>query len=193
MKTEIAYILDRSGSMDSIWSDAIGGLNSFIEEQKKVKGECKFSLTVFDTQFDVLIDGKDLQQVTPVLPEQVSPRGMTALLDAIGKTINTLAQRNKGNEPGKTIVCIMTDGLENASKEYNKTQIRDRITHLEKEHAWEFIFVGAGVDVFAEATALGAKTVNIMNVSKDKRGVDTAANYMSSSTATYRSESQDVE
>lgn len=188
MKTEIIYILDRSGSMASVWDDAFNGLNSFIEEQKKVEGECKFSLVLFDNKYEVPINAEDLQKVNSVSADVAFPRGMTALLDAIGKTINDWGSRINSNEvkPEKVIVVIMTDGYENASIEYNAQQIKDLIKQYEKDKGWEFIFVGAGMDAVGEGAKLGMKSVNTLNVSKTQKGFIDARLYASAQTVSYR-------
>lgn len=190
MKSEIAYILDRSGSMAKIWDDAFNGLNAFIEQQQKLDGECVFTLSIFDDQHEVLVDAENIQTVEPISSKQAHPRGMTAFYDAIGKTVNSIGARlshtKKEDLPDKVIVVIMSDGFENASKEFNKTNIRDMIKHQEDKYNWEFIFVGAGVDADTEGAFLQMKAINTMNVAKSKRGLDDATAYLQSTVGSYR-------
>lgn len=190
MKTEIVYILDRSGSMSTVWSDAFNGLNEYIKAQKEVPGECTFSLVLFDYEYIVPIDAQDLQEVHPVSDIIAYPRGSTALLDALGKTINTVGARLAGmpeqERPEKVIVVTMTDGYENASREYTVEQVARMVKHQEEKYAWEFIFMGAGVDAIAAGRGLGMKVENTANFAKTKRGFDDASNYASLNTTNYR-------
>lgn len=188
MKTEIAYILDRSGSMCSCWGDAWGGLEQFIEDQKQVEGECKFTLVGFDDKYDVFINAADIQEVKDI--RRFGPRGMTALYDAIGKTVTSIGERlantPEDERPEKVIVVIMTDGYENDSHEYNHAQIKDMITHQEEKYSWEFIFMGAGVDAVTMGADLGAKIQNTLNVQKTAQGFADASLYATASTRSYR-------
>lgn len=197
MRTEIVYVLDRSGSMVDVWSDAWGGLLSFIDEQQKLDGECRFSLVGFDDQYEMFIDGADLQAVRVNNDElfigsriAFGPRGMTALLDAIGKTVNDVGDRLAGTDeaerPEKVIVVIMTDGEENHSTEFTHEQVKEMIVTQERDYAWEFIYMGAGVDVFSHGISLGMKSQNLHNAPKTKAGFRDSNQYGSASTAGYR-------
>jgi len=120
--TEIVFILDRSGSMCSLVNDTIGGFNSFIEDQKQEDGEALLTTILFDDQYEILHNGVNIKTVKPMTTKEYSARGMTALLDAIGKTINTVGDRfnklDEDNKPSKVIFVITTDGQENQSKEF---------------------------------------------------------------------------
>jgi uncharacterized protein YegL len=183
--TEIVCIVDRSGSMASIKTDAEGGFDSFIVEQKKVKGTASVTLVLFDDKYEVAYQDKDLKNV-PLL--NLVPRGNTALLDAIGRTINEvgsrLASTAEKDRPGKVMVCIVTDGQENASKEFTKTKIKEMIDHQRSKYSWEFSYLGANQDAFAEANQIGIVFAN--NFAPTGKGVRTAYAQSSSFTADYR-------
>lgn len=129
--TEIVYILDRSGSMSGLAKDTIGGYNSFLENQKKEEGEAVVTTVLFDNNYDMVHDHVDIKKVQPLTSKEYFARGTTALLDAIGKTINHVGNRHKyaldSEVPGKTIVVITTDGFENASREFNYDKIKSMI------------------------------------------------------------------
>ncbi len=131
--TEIVMVIDRSGSMATIKDDAIGGLNTFIEEQQKVKGEANLTTVLFDDEYILWHDGVDIKKVEPFTERTYVPRSMTALLDAIGKTANDVGERlrktKEKDRPEKVLFVILTDGMENASKEFTKPQIVEIIDH----------------------------------------------------------------
>jgi hypothetical protein len=169
--TDITIVVDRSGSMDSIKSDAEGGVNSFIAEQAKESGEALVTLLQFDTKYEFLYQGTPIQEVPQY---ELVPRGMTALLDAVGRAVNEtserLAEMAEKDRPGLVIFVIMTDGLENSSKEFTKDQIKEMIERQQKEHDWHFTFLGANQDAFAEAGGMGINKVGSANYRMDKVG-----------------------
>lgn len=154
--TDITLIVDRSGSMHAIQSDAEGGVNAFIAEQAKQPSEALLTLVQFDTEYECLYNGIPVQKVPAY---SLQPRGSTALLDAIGRTINAvgrrLSQMNEADRPGMVIVVVMTDGAENSSHEFTKAQIKSMIEHQQIVYKWHFTFLGANQDSFAEAGAMG--------------------------------------
>ena len=156
--TEIACIVDRSGSMGSICKEAIDGFNSFLEAQKNLPGKARLTLVLFDNEYDVLCDGADIQSVKPLDKSTYVPRGTTALLDAIGRTVDDIGKRlsstPESERPGKVIVAILTDGLENASTDYGYDQIAEIIRHQQQKYSWEFIFLAANQDAIASAGKL---------------------------------------
>jgi len=159
-KTEIVCVLDRSGSMASIWKDMIGGLNSFIKEQKEQPGEANITLVVFDTKFDLLASSEDIKDFNLMeAMGDIRPRGMTALHDAIGMTINSLGRQlsnmKEEDRPGNVIFSIVTDGYENASKESNLETINKMITHQQEKYSWVFTYLGANQDSFEVGQELG--------------------------------------
>ena len=194
MKSEIVVILDRSGSMDQIRTDAIGGFNSFIEEQKKIEGEATVTLVQFDDQYETVFENIPLNEVNPLNMDTFVPRGMTALHDAIGRTIKAVGERQVQNCPVcnkygptiKTIYAILTDGHENASRQYGQVEVNKMISHARDEHGCEFIFLAANQDAFATGSALGINSVDTYNFTADAAGTQVAYRNMSQSVGQYR-------
>lgn len=190
MKSEIICIIDRSGSMASIASDAIGGFNTFLEDQKKVKGDTTLTFVQFDTQYEIVHENTPLNDV-PILDNSTfQPKGATALLDAVGKTIDNTGKRlsntPEGNRPDKIIVAILTDGEENSSKQYNLSKIKEMIQHQKEKYQWEFIFLGANQDAFAEAAKIGIDVKDTFNFAATSKGVRSAYSNMGSTVTSYR-------
>lgn len=158
--THIALIIDRSGSMSSNWSDVVGGYESIIKEQQEQDGKCTLTVAAFDDSYDLLEDFSNVQKVSDKL--EIRPRGMTALLDAIGKTVSSvgekLAKMKERDRPEKVIVMVQTDGYENASKEYTKEKIKEMIETQTNVYNWEFMFLGASLDAVNEARNWGFDT-----------------------------------
>lgn len=156
--SELICILDRSGSMSSMKQDAIGGFNSFLDAQKKAEGTADLTLVLFDSEYLVPYQKVALQEVPPLTEKTFIPRGSTALLDAIGKSIDEtglrLAKTPEAQRPEKVIVAILTDGEENASRHYTWAQIHEKIQHQTAVYAWEFVFLAAGQDAIATAGKL---------------------------------------
>lgn len=157
--TELVFILDRSGSMFNLVSDTIGGFNSMIESQKKEPGEAYVTTVLFDDYYELLHDHINLREIHPITDEEYYVRGCTALLDAIGKTINSIGARlndtPEDERPDKVIFVIMTDGYENKSKEFTKSQVKEMVEHQQNKYSWTFMFLGSDIDAVAEAKSLG--------------------------------------
>jgi hypothetical protein len=175
---EIVCIIDRSGSMDSMRRDAIGGFNAFLNEQKRFPGEARMTLVLFDHEYIVACEGKDLKDVEPLDELSYIPRGRTALLDAIGRTIisvgERLARTLESDRPGKVIVSILTDGEENASTKYTRTQIMELIEHQRRFYTWEFLFLAANQDAIREGATLGIHARDSYRFNFDEEGVSEA-------------------
>jgi len=190
--SEIICIIDRSGSMESIKNDAIGGFNTFLDEQKKLHGQATLTYIQFDTEYEVIHENKPLIDVQPINDSIYTPRGRTALLDAVGKTIEAtgrrLANTPEENRPEKVIVAILTDGEENSSRQYNLSNIKEMIKHQKEKYSWEFIFLGANQDAFAEATKIGIDKEDTFNFSSTGIGVKMAYSDMSRSVKRYRTQ-----
>jgi hypothetical protein len=168
--TDLTVVIDRSGSMQSCKTDAEGGMNSFIKAQKELPGDCNFSLVQFDTEYEFLYRAKPIRDVT--LAYSLVPRGHTALLDAVGRAIVETGERlknmNEAERPGLVVFVIITDGQENASKEFKRSKIKEMIEHQTNVYKWQFTFLGANQDAFAEAGAMGIPTAGIANYSEQK-------------------------
>jgi uncharacterized protein YegL len=167
--TDITLVVDRSGSMEQVQEDAQGGVNSFIKEQAKEPGEALLTLVQFDTEYEFLHKGVPISQV----PEyKLVPRGMTALLDAVGRAINETGERlskmKEQHRPGLVIFVVMTDGLENSSKEFSKHLIKEMIKRQQEKFSWHFTFLGANQDAFAEAGSMGIHAAGVANYAMNK-------------------------
>lgn len=180
--TEIVFILDKSGSMHSIKSDAIGGFNAFVKDQLEQEGETKVTLVLFDDKIETLVDVYELTDAT------YKPSGLTALLDAIGLGIDNLTKRLSESEiqPKNVVFAIMTDGHENASREYSADMVRNKIKNLQSEKDWQFIFLGANIDAVGTATNLGIKADFAGDFFAKGNGASTAMLNMSEMTSVYR-------
>lgn len=187
---EIVCVVDRSGSMDLIKTDAIGGFNHFLEEQKKLPGEARFTLALFDHEYEVLFDNVNIQDVPPLNEATYCPRGSTALLDAIGRAIVTvggrLSKTPEHERPSKVIVAILTDGLENASSEYKRSKIFEMIKHQGEVYSWAFIFLAANQNAIQEGASLGISTKDSHNFVATGVGVRAAYSCMTQSVVSYR-------
>lgn len=171
--THILYVLDRSGSMSTVAKDVAAGFNNFIEEQKKLLGKCTFSLVQFDDQYEVVHSFKDIKEVGQF---EFIPRGWTALLDAIGKSISEtgIHLRNMPEEerPAKVLVVIHTDGEENKSTEYKKSQIAEMIKTQENVYNWKIAFVGTQFDVIGEASQMNFRKGSTLSYVNDSKGIN---------------------
>lgn len=159
---DIIFLLDRSGSMHGLEEDTIGGYNNYINSQKN--NNVKVTTILFDDKYEMLEKRLPIKEVEELNDKKYFVRGTTALLDAIGKTINFMDKQ----KPEKVIFIITTDGLENASKKYTKAQIKELI---EGHSNWEFMYIGAGIDSYEEGSNIGINSKNISNYSKSKKGV----------------------
>jgi len=173
-KTELVFILDRSGSMSGLERDTIGGFNSVIEKHNSTEGECIVTTVLFDTHYELLHDRMNILQIKPITENEYFVRGSTALLDAVGKTINSigLALHNTTEEdrPSHVLFVIITDGEENASKEFTRDQIKQMVEHQTDVYKWEFIFMGANIDAFAVAGGMGIARHKTANYMADSQG-----------------------
>ena len=171
---DIIVVLDRSGSMQSIKNETISGFNSFVSEQKKLDYRSSLTLVQFDDRYQIDYESVDINKVPELNTDTFVPRGLTALLDAIGKTIKTTRDRYgklvKNDLPDKTIFVIITDGQENNSTKYNRKRIFKKIRKMEKEHNWEFVFLGANQDAISEANNYGINAKRAMTYAADKVG-----------------------
>lgn len=164
MATHIVFILDRSGSMGGKETDVVGGFNSFLEEQQKLEDNAKLTTVLFDERYEILHDGIDIKAVKPITRMDYYVRGSTALLDAIGRAIENVDSYVK--EDDKVLFFINTDGYENASYKFNNEKVKEMVTHLQDEHDWKFVFLGADIDSFSVASTIGISyAYNTVNTS----------------------------
>jgi Mg-chelatase subunit ChlD len=167
--TDVTLVIDRSGSMEAIRSDAEGGVNKFITEQAKQPGECRITLVQFDTEYEFLQQGVNAAECPPY---KLVPRGGTALLDAVGRAINEtgarLAAMPEAERPGLVVFVITTDGQENSSKEFTREQVKKMIAHQQDTYKWQFTFLAANAEAFAEASGMGIDAAQAAQFGKDK-------------------------
>ena len=172
--TELVFILDRSGSMAGLEGDTIGGYNSLLEKQRKEVGEATVTTVLFDDQYEMIHDHAAIGKVKDITNKEYFARGMTGLLDAVGKTINHVGNRHKNaldsEVPGKTMVVIITDGYENASREYTLPQIKQMIERQKEMFGWEFLFLGANIDAVSTAAGFGISADRAVTYEADSVG-----------------------
>jgi hypothetical protein len=184
--TDITIILDRSGSMESVVDDTIGGFNHFLEDQKSEPGEAVISLVQFDDQYEPVYRARLLADAPPLDRTTFVPRGSTALVDAIGRTIQEtgarLAAMLEEDRPEKVLVMILTDGYENASRHYSMQKVSEMIAHQRDVYRWEFVFLAANQDAIATAAGYGIAPDAALTFAASPAG--TAAAFKSSSDRT---------
>lgn len=172
--TELVFILDRSGSMRGLEADTIGGFNSMLEKQKKQDGKAYVSTILFDNESEVLHDRISIEKVEPMTDDDYHVRGCTALLDAIGGAIHHISNihkyARKEDVPEHTMFVITTDGMENASCNYDIKKVKRMIEHQKKKHNWEFLFIGANIDAIETARSFGIDESRAVNYNADSQG-----------------------
>lgn len=160
----IAVVLDRSGSMQSVKADTEGGLRAFLAEQADAPGDTTVSLYQFDTEYEPVYENKALADVPEFM---LAPRGGTALLDAVGRTISgvgaQLVALPEDERPGEVIVVILTDGEENSSREFTGTTVKKMINEQQDVYGWKFVFLGADQDAFAAAGGMGIRAATTLS------------------------------
>lgn len=181
--SDITLVVDRSGSMEACRKEAQGGIDSFIREQKESVGDALFSLFQFDTESkEYVFNAVPIKSVQS--DYKLVPRGGTPLLDALGKVIaetgNRLSNIPEDQRPGLVIVCVVTDGEENSSTEFTKDKIKEMIQHQQDVYNWQFTFLGANQDAFAEAGSIGIAATAV------------SAYHVASAGAAYKGMSQNV-
>lgn len=181
---DISLLVDRSGSMESIHDDVIGGLNSFISKQKDLPGKATLNVYQFDDRYETVIENKNLSTVEWFTDKDFYPRGSTNLYDAIGKTINRrggyLSSLKESDRPEKVILVIFTDGLHNINEEFSREQVFGMVKHQEEKYAWEVIYLGADQDAMAAGGMVGVQCTKTMNFDKNKMlfACDSASSYV---------------
>lgn len=184
--TEIIFILDESGSMSSVKGDTIGGFNEFIEAQKRIPGTVKFTFVKFSDYYNVINEGTPIEEVSPLNESTYTPSFSTALLDAVGKAVNSVTARldetPEDEKPEKVLFAILTDGYENASTEYAQKAINEMIKNQRTKEGWEFLFLGADIDAWSGGSAMGIN----MNINISKNDLKRSMKGMSYYAASYR-------
>ena len=187
---ELVFILDKSGSMAGLERDTIGGFNAMLDKQKAQAGECRITTVLFDHRYELLHDRTDIRAVRPITAREYRVGGSTALLDALGKTIHKIATAQKNtSEPfraKRVMFVIITDGDENASREYAAKEVKEAIRRQKSRYGWEFIFLGANIDAVETAGRFGIDAGRAANYVPDSQG--TALNFraMSETVSAFR-------
>ena len=188
--TEIVFILDKSGSMAGYEADTIGGFNATIEKQKKVDGSCYVSTVLFANRSVVLHDRVDLEKIQPMTDRDYCVGGGTALLDAIGGAIHHIGNVHKyarpEDVPEHTIFIITTDGMENASHEYDSATVKKMIKRQQEKYGWEFIFLAANIDAVETADRIGIRRERAANYRQDPKGMKATYATMSDAISSVR-------
>lgn len=188
--TELVFILDKSGSMAGLESDTIGGFNSMLQKQKALPSECRITTVLFDNRYELLYDRIDIRAVSPMTEKEYQVGGSTALLDAIGRTIQKLVsvQRNTAEEyrADNVMFVIITDGAENASREYSFQKVKAMIEHEKEKYGWEFVFLGANMDAVETAGQFGISADRAVDYVPDGAGTELNFQMMSEAVATFR-------
>jgi len=189
--TELVFILDKSGSMAGLEKDTIGGFNSLLEKQKAIEGECRITTVLFSTRSQILHDHLDIRAVRPITDKEYEVGGNTALLDAIGETVQkiTAIQKNTAEEyrADKVMFVIITDGEENASSHFTSDMVKTMITRERTCQGWEFIFLGANIDAVETASRYGIVPDRAVDYVPDRKGTTLNFRTMSEAVREYRS------
>lgn len=185
---ELVMIVDRSGSMSSCKQEVIEGMNKFVAEQKKLPGRCFLTSVIFDHEYEVCYESRDIQKLGYMGDDTYVPRGMTALYDAIGRTIESCRARFGKTNPDRIICVIVTDGLENASKEFTQEQVRKMVSDAGD---WRFVFIGANQDAVLTAQEMAMPTAGAMSVPIGARGTRQSMLYAANVSCALRSASDE--
>lgn len=173
--TELVFILDKSGSMSGLEGDTIGGFNSMLEKQKKEAGDAYITTVLFDHDYELLHDRADIRKVNCISENEYYVGGTTALLDAMGRTINYIGKKigdtDEADHPGKVIFVIITDGMENSSREFSAKKIKQMVEHQKTKYSWEFVFLGANIDAVKTAEDMGIGQDRASNFCPDSQGI----------------------
>lgn len=187
--TELVFILDKSGSMAGLEKDTIGGFNALIGKQRKLPGEVRVTTVLFNQGYELLHDRISLEDMSPLTEADYEVGGMTALLDAVGSTIQKINNVQKSKMQGqadKVLFVITTDGLENSSCEYNYKKIDEMIAAKKKTAGWEFIFLGANIDAVATARKFGVDEEHAVNYHADAEGTELNYQVLSEAVSSFR-------
>ena len=183
--THLYFLLDRSGSMVSLREDTIGGFDTFIAEQRTAPGRCRVTLAQFDNEYDEVYADRDIAAVPSL---ELVPRGSTALLDALGRLVVTAGERlgalPEADRPGSVVVGVMTDGYENASRDWTHARIKALIEQQSRDYGWQFLYLGADQDAIEEGSKMGFAAGKSMTYSRGK--ARDAIGHLSKNVGSYR-------
>ena len=180
--TELVFVVDRSGSMDNIADDAIGGFNATLKKQREEPGDVLVSTVLFNHRSQVVHDRVPLAQIPQLTEETYHPSGCTALLDALGDAIHHIGNIHKyarpEDVPAHTLFAIITDGLENASRRHTADEVRAMITRQKEKYGWEFAFLAANIDAVETAERYGIDAEEAIDFHADRPGVCACMDYL---------------
>lgn len=187
--TELVFILDKSGSMAGLEKDTIGGFNALIDKQRKLPGEVRVTTVLFNHEYELLHDRISLEGISPMTDSDYEVGGMTALLDAVGSTIQKISNAQKEtlkkHQADRVMFVITTDGLENSSCEYTYKKIHEMIAS-KKTAGWEFIFLGANIDAVATAKKFGVDEDYAVDYHADAEGTELNYQVLSEAVSSFR-------
>lgn len=193
-KTELVFILDRSGSMSGLEDDTIGGYNSVLKNQQIEEGEAIVTTVLFDHEYVIIHDRTNIKEIKPITEKEYFVRGSTALLDAVGITINKIVGATKNTkkeyQADKVMFVIITDGMENSSREYNYEKVKAMIEKQKERYKWEFVFLGANIDAISTAAKFGIEEDRAANYNPDSKGTQLNYDVVSEMIVELRSENK---
>ena len=186
--TDLNIILDRSGSMSSIAADMVGGIRTFLDKEKETGDDTKVSFFQFDDQYETVFVDKDIKENIKI---NLVPRGSTALLDALGRTITSVGEKlsklDEKDRPNRVLFLVITDGYENSSREFTSDVVKEKVKHQREKYAWDFVFLGAGEDaVLAQHKGLGIGASSSKGFAKDAKSINLAWATVSDSFQQYK-------
>lgn len=191
--TDITVLLDRTGSMENMVTEVIGGYNSFVKDQRTGQGKAVITLIQFDSmnQHEVVYEAVDVKKAKLLDKTTYVPRAATPLRDALGSAIVSTGERlesmPEAARPSKVVFVVFTDGLENCSKEYTQQQIKDMVDHQTNVYNWQFVFMGAKIDAFAQGADLSFAAMNTLQVGDGEVAMAASFAATSSNVKSYRS------
>jgi uncharacterized protein YegL len=188
--TELVFVLDKSGSMAGLESDTIGGYNAMLAKQAAIEGDCLITTALFDNRYQLLHDRIDIRAVRPLTDKDYQAGGSTALLDAMGRTLDKIISIQKYTAPEfkakHVIFVIITDGQENSSRDYMPDQIKRMVEIQQRNYGWEFIFLGANIDAIVTARAFGIGPDRALDYLADEQGTELNYQVLSETIGTFR-------
>ncbi|MDR0445747.1 MAG: VWA domain-containing protein [Oscillospiraceae bacterium] len=187
--TELVFILDKSGSMGGLEGDTIGGFNAMLQKHQAARSRCQITTVLFDNSYELLHDRIDIRAVSSLTENEYQVGGSTALLDAIGRTISKIASAQKHTalsyRAEKVLFVIITDGEENASREYTSDAIKAQIEQQKAKYGWEFIFLGANIDAVSTAASFGIGRNRAQNYHSDSCGAAVVYNAVAEASVSF--------